>query len=85
MIVIRSKDPWKRYFEFKSIIEERGLIESDVRTLAQYRHLVQGMQVAEECFQSYKRKMNDWLKNLERSAIEEIEQQTKKKKQKEIK
>lgn len=79
MIVIRSKDPWKRYFEFKSIIEARGLIESDVHTLAQYLHLVQGMKVAEECFQSYKRKMNDWLKNIERSAIEEIEEQTKKK------
>lgn len=76
---LKSKDHIKRYHELKLIISENGLDRDDIRGLDQLLHLIQGMRPAKDAYLKYLREMGDWLNNIERSILEDINRQLYKK------
>lgn len=72
MIKLTGKSHFERYRELCKIVEAREIHEY-VPGLSQLLHLSQGMQIAEESYAAYRCKMNDWLNNIERDVISNIE------------
>lgn len=78
MIKLTGKSHFERYRELCRIVEARGITDDYVPGLSQLLHLLQGMQIAEESYMAYRRKMNDWLNNIERGVISNIERMSNK-------
>lgn len=77
MIKLTGRSHFERYRELCKIVEAREIHEY-VPGLSQLLHLSQGMQIAEESYMAYRRKMNDWLNNIERGVILNIERMSNK-------
>lgn len=77
MIKLTGKSHFERYRELCRIVEDRGITDY-IPGLSQLLHLSQGMQIAEESYVAYRRKMNDWLNNIERDVISNIERMSNK-------
>lgn len=59
-----------KYLLLKSKVQEAGI--EDCHTLKQYLHIWQMFSMEQESFDTHKRKVENWLKNIEKGIEEEI-------------
>ncbi len=59
-----------KYLLLKSKVQEAGI--EDCHALKQYLHICQVFNMEQESFDTHKRKVENWLNNIEKSIREEI-------------